>query len=45
MKKHLAILLFLGLSACSGTPGENDKILSDRKLNLEEFFEQRPRLD
>lgn len=41
MKKYLAILLFLGLSACSGTPGNDDEILSDRKLNLEEFFEGR----
>lgn len=41
MRKYLAIFLFLGLAACSGLPGENDKILSDRKLNLEEFFEGR----
>ncbi|WP_068112062.1 DUF3833 domain-containing protein [Tropicimonas marinistellae] len=40
MRKNLALLLlFLGLAACSGTPGENDELLSERQLNLEEFFE------
>lgn len=27
------------LAACSGTPGRDDPLLSDRKLNLEEFFD------
>ncbi|MDV7144351.1 DUF3833 domain-containing protein [Tropicimonas sp. TH_r6] len=34
-------LLLLGLSGCSGRPGPDDPVLSDRKLNLEEFFEGR----
>jgi hypothetical protein len=32
---------FLALAACSGRPGPTDPLLSDRKLNLEEFFDGR----
>jgi hypothetical protein len=34
----LAGLLLLGLAACSGRPGPEDAVLSDRELNMEEFF-------
>lgn len=37
----LAALLLAGLTACSGAPGSDDPVLSDRQLNLEEFFEGR----
>jgi hypothetical protein len=37
-----AVLLFgLGLAACTGKPSLDDPPLSDRELNLEEFFEGR----
>ena len=35
----LAILGFLALGACTGKPSFDDPSLSDRKLNLEEFFD------
>ena len=35
----LGAVLFLG--ACAGKPGPEDPLLSDRKLNLEEFFDGR----
>ena len=39
---HWIILAaFLVLGACSGRPGPSDPLLSDRKLNLEEFFDGR----
>lgn len=41
MKTLLAILLVLGLASCSGRPGLSDDILTDKDLNLEEFFEGR----
>jgi len=41
MKYALAALIMTGLVACSGKPDRGDKILSDRELNLEEFFEGR----
>lgn len=34
-----ALFLIVGLSACVGKPSLEDEKLSDRKLNLEEFFE------
>lgn len=34
----LALLSVLFLAACAGKPGLEDDLLSDRKLNLEEFF-------
>lgn len=39
MKKTLALLAVLTLSACSGTPDLDDEVLSKRSFNLEEFFE------
>lgn len=39
MKKILALLAMLTLSACSGTPDLDDEVLSKRSFNLEEFFE------
>ncbi len=35
----LITLAFLTLAACTGKPSFNDPSLSDRKLNLEEFFD------
>jgi hypothetical protein len=35
------MFLCLGLAACSGRPSLDDEVLSDRILNLEEFFEGR----
>ncbi len=37
--RHLAILAFVILAACTGKPSFDDPSLSDRKLNLEEFFD------
>ena len=39
MKKTLALLALLVLSACSGAPDLDDDVLSERTFNLEEFFE------
>ena len=39
MKKTLALLALLVLSACSGAPDLEDDVLSERTFNLEEFFE------
>ncbi|MGB7262452.1 MAG: DUF3833 domain-containing protein [Albidovulum sp.] len=39
MKKTIALLVISALSACSGAPNLADRALSDRQLNLEEFFE------
>lgn len=36
-----ALLLVLALAACSGVPSLDDKALSTRDLNLEEFFDGR----
>lgn len=36
--KRLAAAAFLALAACSGKPSLDDPLLSDRQLNLEEFF-------
>ncbi len=33
--------VFVLLAACSGRPGPTDPLLSDRKLNIEEFFDGR----
>ncbi|PRY22541.1 uncharacterized protein DUF3833 [Aliiruegeria haliotis] len=41
MRILLALLLVLGVAACSGKPGPDDEVLSDRILNMEEFFEGR----
>lgn len=38
MRWLLATLLCLGLTACSGKPSLDDEVLSDKTLNLEEFF-------
>lgn len=38
MKNMLALFAFFTLMACSGTPDLDDKPLSDRTLNLEDFF-------
>ncbi len=35
----LAVLALTTLAACTGKPSFNDPALSDRKLNLEEFFD------
>ncbi len=37
--RYLALLLVLTLTACTGKPALNDPKLSDRQLNLEEFFD------
>ena len=37
----LAVFAFLVLAACAGTPSLDDEKLSDRKLDLEEFFDGR----
>jgi len=37
----LAVFAFLVLAACAGTPSIDDEKLSDRKLDLEEFFDGR----
>jgi hypothetical protein len=39
VKKLLAISVIVGLTACSGRPELSDKTLSERELNLEEFFQ------
>lgn len=39
MKKTLALLAMLTLSACAGTPDLDDEVLSKRSLDLEKFFE------
>lgn len=41
MRILMAALLALGLAACTGKPSLDDEKLSDRKLNLEEFFDGR----
>ena len=41
MKIILVAVLMLGLSGCAGKPSLDDENLSDRKLNLEEFFDGR----
>jgi hypothetical protein len=38
MTKFLGILAIAALTACAGAPDLTDRTLSDRKLNLEEFF-------
>jgi len=37
--KQLALALTLFLAACTGKPSFDDPVLSDRQLNLEEFFD------
>lgn len=37
--RFVALTAFLLLAACGGRPGLDDPALSDRELNLEEFFE------
>ncbi|MCO4840466.1 MAG: DUF3833 domain-containing protein [Rhodobacteraceae bacterium] len=39
MKKILTVLVLAGLTACTGKPDLSDTTLSERDLNLEEFFE------
>ncbi|WP_425046003.1 DUF3833 domain-containing protein [Primorskyibacter sp. S87] len=39
MKQLFAILALSLLAACAGKPDLNDRVLSGRELNLEEFFE------
>lgn len=36
--RYLILMLFFGLAACSGRPALDDPALSERELNLEEFF-------
>ena len=38
MRRTLPLLLALGLAACSGRPTLDGDKLSQRELNLEEFF-------
>lgn len=38
MHKLILILAFLGVAACTGKPGGNDALMSERKLDLETFF-------
>ena len=37
--KHFALAAFVFLAACTGKPSFNDASLSDRELNLEQFFD------
>lgn len=37
--KYIATAALIALSACTGKPSFNDASLSDRQLNLEQFFE------
>lgn len=37
--RRLALIAVAGLTACTGTPSFEDPVLSDRHLNLEEFFD------
>lgn len=39
MRKLFAVLALVALTGCSSKPDLTDKALSDRSLNLEEFFE------
>ena len=41
MVRVLVFGMALLIAACTGKPGANDPLLSDRKLNLEEFFDGR----
>lgn len=41
MRRSIAISGLVLLTACTGKPSFNDPALSDRKLNLEEFFDGR----
>ena len=41
MRPILALLAATALAACSGAPSRDDPKLSDRELNLEEFFSGR----
>ena len=36
--RRLALVTFFALAACTGKPSLDDPALSDRELNLEEFF-------
>lgn len=37
--RWLIVLGFVALSACTGRPGPDDPLLSDKKLDIEEFFD------
>lgn len=39
MRLALSLIAFLAVAACAGKPSLDDPTLSDRQLNLEEFFE------
>jgi hypothetical protein len=39
--RAVLLLAFFTLAACAGKPSPNDPLLSDRELDLEEFFEGR----
>ena len=41
MRWIFGALLVLGLAGCAGKPSLQDETLSDRQLNLEEFFDGR----
>jgi hypothetical protein len=36
--RHLVLITLLGLAACTGKPSLQDPVLTDRELELEEFF-------
>jgi hypothetical protein len=37
--RHMALITLLGLAACTGKPSLQDPVLTDRELELEEFFD------
>lgn len=37
--RWMILAVFVALAGCTGRPGPNDELLSDRTLNLEEFFD------
>lgn len=41
MRVFLVLVVFFALTACTGKPSLDDDVLSERQLNLEEFFEGR----
>ncbi|QBF30155.1 DUF3833 domain-containing protein [Thalassococcus sp. S3] len=41
MRIWFALVITLGLAACTGKPSLDDEVLSTRQLNLEEFFDGR----
>ncbi|WP_299295124.1 DUF3833 domain-containing protein [uncultured Tateyamaria sp.] len=39
INKILIVVMMLALAACTGKPGADDPLLSEQRLNLEEFFD------